>query len=366
MLLVASHQQKSQHGQAQRRFSLRLTQRNHGRRSLRAHFRMKLQGKRCTLNTNKNYPWISRCKWILLPATASPVMRMRLQGGQLALLLLLCGLQTPTGHAEVTIKVDFDLAPDSFDDQYQGCSKQVMEELSQGDYFTEEIDAHKHYFRVWHKAHLTWLSREKALPKNMTDTHAVALLVYTSNSQVRSDFATAMASAARSPQQYKRSFHFKYLHYYLTSAIQLLRTQLSTKSHTLCYEVHHGMKDIHFVANVGDTVRFGQFISTSLLREEAQKLGRKTLFTIFSCLGAPVQDFSLQKEVLIPPYELFEVVNTSYHPNGNWLQLQSTGNLSIYNCQLLKASSEKCIPTPIVIASLYFLATVIISSKSRV
>lgn len=324
---------------------------------------MKLQGKKRTFNTNKGYPWIYGGKSLLLPVAAGPGMRMRLRGGQLVLLLLLCGLQTPSGRAEVAIKVDFDLAPDSFDDQYQGCSKQVMEELSQGDYFTEEIDAHKHYFGAWQKAHLSWLGREKALPANMTVTHAVALLVYTSSNQVRSDLARAMASAARPPQQYKRSFHFKYLHYYLTSAIQLLRTELSTKSRTLCHEVHHAAKDAHFVANVGDTVRFGQFLSTSLLREEAQKLGEQTLFTIFSCLGAPVQDFSLQKEVLIPPYELFEIVNTSYHPNGNWLQLRSAGNLSTYNCQLLKASSNACAPTPIVIASVYFLASIITKSR---
>ncbi|KAM6162635.1 ecto-ADP-ribosyltransferase 4 [Erethizon dorsatum] len=311
-------------------------------------------------------PWIRRCKRILLPVTAGPVRMMRLRGGQLALLLLLCGLQTPMGHAEVAIKVNFDLAPDSFDDQYQGCSKQVMAELNQGDYFTEEIDSHKNYSRTWQKAHLTWLSQEKALPTNMTVTHAVALLVYTLNNHVRIDFSRAMASAARSPQLYKHSFHFKYLHYYLTSATQLLRTELSMKSHTLCYEVYYGMKDVHFVAKIGDTIRFGQFLSTSLLREEAQKFGTKTLFTIFTCLGAPVQNFSLQKEVLIPPYELFKVVNTSYHPKGDWLQLRSAGNLSTYNCQLLKASSKKYIPSPTVTASVCFLASVIISSKSRV
>ncbi|XP_005379068.1 PREDICTED: ecto-ADP-ribosyltransferase 4 [Chinchilla lanigera] len=293
-------------------------------------------------------------------------MRMMLRSGQLALLLLLCGLQTPTGCSKVTIKVNFDLAPDSFDDQYQGCSKQVMDELSRGDYFTEEIDAHKNYYGAWQKAHLNWLSQEKALPANMTTIHALALLVYTLNNHVRSDFSRAMANAARSPQQYKHSFHFKYLHYYLTSAIQLLRTKLSMTSDTLCYEVYHGMKDVHLAAKIGDTIRFGQFLSTSLLREEAQKFGTKTLFTISTCLGALVQDFSLRKEVLIPPYELFEVVNTSYHPKGDWMQLRSAGNLSTYNCQLLKGSSKKYISTPIVTASICFLASVIISSKSRV
>lgn len=228
------------------------------------------------------------------------------------------------------------MALSSFDDQYQGCSQQVMEDLIQGDYFTKEIESRRNYHRVWQRAHLTWLRQGKALPENMTVTHAVAILVYSSNDSVRSDFSRAMASAAGSPQQYKHSFHFKYLHYYLTTAIQLLRKEIVTRNDSLCYEVHHEVKGVYLEAPMGATIRFGQFLSTSFLREEAQKFGDQTLFTILTCLGAPVQDFSLKKEVLVPPYELFEVVNTSYHPRGNWLQLQSAGTQSAYNCQLLK------------------------------
>ncbi|KAF7462590.1 ecto-ADP-ribosyltransferase 4 [Marmota monax] len=309
---------------------------------------------------------INRCKWIFLRTPVARGMGIWLQGVQLPLLLLLCGLQTHTGSAEVAAEIAFDLAPDSFDDQYQGCSEQVMKELNQGDYFRKELDTHKNYSKVWHKAHLTWLNQAKDLPKDMTTTHAVALLVYTLNNNMRSDFSNAMATAARSPQQYRHSFHFKYLHYYLTSAIQLLRKEILVKNGTLCYVVHHSMKEVNFKAHIGATIRFGQFISIPFPKEETQKFGSQTLFTIFTCMGVPVQDFSLKKEVLIPPYEFFEVVNTSYHPKGNWLQLRSAGNLSTYNCQLLKDSSKKCIPAPIVIASLSFLASVIISSKSRV
>ncbi|XP_023605833.1 ecto-ADP-ribosyltransferase 4 isoform X2 [Myotis lucifugus] len=274
-----------------------------------------------------------------------------------------CGIWFHSDTA--AIKINFDLAPDSFDDQYQGCSQQVMKELSQGDYVAKEVEAQTNYYKIWNNAHLTWLNRPKALPKNMTITHAVAILVYTLNNNVRSDFTRAMASAARSPWQYKHSFHFKYLHYYLTSAIQLLRKGLVMKNDSLCYQVHHEA-DFYLKAYIGATLRFGQFLSTSLLRKEAQESGNQTLFTILTCLGAPVQDFSLREEVLVPPYELFEVVNMSYHPRGNWLQLRSTGNLSTYNCQLLKASSKKCIPAPVVIAALSFLTIVTISLKSGV
>ncbi|KAK2493547.1 hypothetical protein MC885_003139, partial [Smutsia gigantea] len=363
-LLVGGDRQKSQHRNEQGRFSLRLIQRKSQRKSRRAHFRMKLQERRSTSNTNKCRPWTNRCRRTLLPAPGAPVMRFWLFRGQL-LLLLFFGLQRPTGSSKVAIKVDFDLAPDSFDDQYQGCSPQVMEELSRGDYFTKELKAHRDYDKVWKNAHLTWLNRAKDLPKNMNITHAVAILVYTSKSNVPSDFIRAMANAAQSPQQYRHSFHFKYLHYYLTSAIQLLRKEMVMKNDSLCFEVHHEM-DVYLEAHRGATIRFGQFLSASLLREKAQKFGRQTVFTIFTCLGAPVQEFSLKKEVLVPPYELFEVVNTSIHPGGSSLQLQSAGNLSTYNCQLLEASSKKCVPIHVMIASLSFLTSVIISSKSGI
>ncbi|KAB0387142.1 hypothetical protein FD755_002098, partial [Muntiacus reevesi] len=238
------------------------------------------------------------------------------------------------------VKIDFDLAPNSFDDQYQGCSQQVMEMLLQGDYFTEELESNKDYRKVWQQTHLKWLNQEKSLPGNMTATHAVAVLVYLSDDRVHLDFSRAMASAAGSPQQYKHSFHFKYLHYFLTSAIQLLRKEIISRKDSLCYEVHHELKGVYLQAPVGAIVRFGQFLSTSPAREQAQRFGNQTLFTMLTCLGAPLQDLS-PKKVLVPPYELFKVVNASYHPRGNWLQLLSNGTQSMYNCQLLKGIRPK-------------------------
>ncbi|XP_020743108.2 ecto-ADP-ribosyltransferase 4 [Odocoileus virginianus] len=320
---------------------------------------MELRGQRSTLHTNKCCPLTNRCRRILLANTAAPAVRIWLVRGQLLLLLLCSALQRPT----IAVKIDFDLAPNSFDDQYQGCSQQVMEMLLQGDYFTEELESNKDYRKVWKQTHFNWLNQEKPLPRNMTTTHAVAVLVYLSDNRVHLDFSRAMAIAAGSPQQYRHSFHFKYLHYFLTSAIQLLRKEIISRKDPLCYEVHHELKGVYLQAPVGAIVRFGQFLSTSPAREQAQRFENQTLFTMLTCLGAPLQDLSLKK-VLVPPYELFKVVNASYHPRGNWLQLLSNGTQSMYNCQLLKASSRKCIPTPLVIASLSFLTTVIISSKS--
>ncbi|KAM6216294.1 ecto-ADP-ribosyltransferase 4 [Rhynchocyon petersi] len=322
---------------------------------------MRLQERREDhLNTSKCCPWTNRR---LLPSmAAAPVRRTWLLGGQLQLLLLLSSLQRPT----CSFQVDFDLAPGSFDDQYQGCSTEVMEKLNQGDYFTNELKSHKSYSRAWHKAHLTWLGKARALPQNMTTAHAVTITLYTLNNKISSDFTNAMASAHRPLWRYSHSFHHKYLHYYLTTAIQLLRQEIIRRSGLQCYKVYYGTKDAYSEAHPGAIIRFGQFLSTSLLREEAQEFGNQTVFVISTCLGTPVEDFSLKKEILIPPYELFEVVNTSYHARGRWLQLHSAGNLSTYNCQLLKDSSKKCIPAPLVMASLLLFVSLVTSSKSRV
>lgn len=210
-----------------------------------------------------------------------------------------------------------------------------MKELNEGDYFTKELEVNKNYSKVWQNAHLKWLNQQKNLPQNMTNTHAVAILVYILNNNIHSDFSRAMASLGTSPAQYHHDFHFKYLHYYLTSAIQLLREDLLSHNIYHCYDVHYESKDVPLKVPIGTIIRFGQFLSTSLLRNKTQNSKNKTFFTISTCQGVPVEYFSLKKEVLIPPYELFEVVNT----RGNWAQLQSIGNVSTYNCQLLKGKN---------------------------
>lgn len=292
-----------------------------------------------------------RDRWCLRP-------RLKL----LPLLLILCSLQEPT----VAIKSNVDLTPGSFDDQYLGCSQQTREKLNEGDYFTEELATNKNFSKVWQNAHLKWLNQEKNLPQNMTITHAVAILVYVLNNNIRSEFTRAMASTGQSATQYQHAFHFKYLHYYLTSAIQLLRKEMLMNNDSSCSEVHYEAADVFSEAPIGTILRFGQFLSASLIREEAQKLGNQTLFTMSTCLGVPVEYFSLKKEVLIPPYELFEVVNVTSLPKGNWVQLRSTGNFSSYNCELLKASSRKCLPVPVIVASLSLLTSALISSKSGI
>ncbi|KYO17502.1 ecto-ADP-ribosyltransferase 4 precursor isoform A [Alligator mississippiensis] len=192
-------------------------------------------------------------------------------------------------------QIFMDMAPDSFDDGYDGCRNQVVEDLKQGNYFQKELGAHENYSSIWEKAEEAWAMMSTSLLKEMQENHSIALIAYTMNSPLHSDLNQAISRAGKSPGHYRHNFPFKYLHFYLTTAIQL----------------------------------------------EAKKFGTETMFIIKTCLGAPVQQFShyaSEREVLIPPYEVFRVRKVNWTQRGNWLRLDSLGNYSKYNCELLKAS----------------------------
>ncbi|NXH68270.1 NAR4 ribosyltransferase, partial [Hydrobates tethys] len=262
----------------------------------------------------------------------------------LASLLLLISLQRlAVSH------LTMDMALHSFDDQYLGCREQVMEELERGDYFQKEIAANKDYLSLWKKAQEALLKSPVGLRREMHESHAIVLMAYTMNSSLHSQLNWATSTAGSSAEHYRHNFSFKYFHFYLTTAIQsLLSQQWQSSKESMgkrkCYRVHRGVKDLYIEAMVGSRVRFGRFTSTSRLWNEAQKFGNETLFTVTTCLGAAVQGFSYytsEKEVLIPPYEIFLVKSFFQTEHGNRLHLHSVGNYSKYHCQLVEASRSK-------------------------
>uniref|UniRef100_A0A8C3GE98 NAD(P)(+)--arginine ADP-ribosyltransferase n=1 Tax=Cairina moschata TaxID=8855 RepID=A0A8C3GE98_CAIMO len=264
----------------------------------------------------------------------------RMSAHLMASLLLLISLQRLS-----VSQLMMDMALHSFDDQYLGCREQVMKELERGDYFHKEIAANKNYFSLWKKAQEALLKSPVGLLREMQESHAIVLMAYTMNSSLHSQLNWATSTAGSSPEQYRHNFSFKYFHFYLTTAIQIVKQWQSSKENMRkhkCYRVHRGVKDLHIEAMVGRRVRFGRFTSTSRLWNEAQKFGNETLFTVTTCLGAALQGFSYytsEKEVLIPPYEVFVVKNFFQTEYGNRLQLHSVGNFSKYHCQLLEVST---------------------------
>ncbi|NXP49373.1 NAR4 ribosyltransferase, partial [Heliornis fulica] len=248
---------------------------------------------------------------------------------------------------QVVSHLMMDMALHSFDDQYLGCREQMMEELEREDYFQQEVAANKDYLSLWKKAQEALLKSPVGLLREMHESHAIVLMAYTMNSSLHSQLNWATSTAGSSPEHYRHNFSFICIHFYLTTAIQIMKQWQSSKESVgkrKCYRVHRGVKDLYMEAVVGSRVRFSRFTSTSHLWNEAQKFGNETLFTVTTCLGAAVQGFpyyTSEKEVLIPPYEIFLVKSFFRTQHGNRLHLHSVGNYSKYHCQLIGDSRSK-------------------------
>uniref|UniRef100_A0A5F9D1G5 NAD(P)(+)--arginine ADP-ribosyltransferase n=1 Tax=Oryctolagus cuniculus TaxID=9986 RepID=A0A5F9D1G5_RABIT len=262
------------------------------------------------------------------------------------LLLLSLGLLEAIQDAQL------DMALDSFDDQYIGCAAATMAALPNLN--LTEFKDNKLYADGWVEARQKWQERRARgptrlppFPAGFRDEHEMALLAYTDNSPLYREFNTAVRQGGRSRAHYCQHFSFKTLHFLLTEALQLLgRAQRMPR----CRQVFRGVKGLRFrTSGPGTTVRLGGFASSSLKKDVAQKFGEDTFFSIRTCLGIPIQNYSVfpgQAEVLIPPFETFQVINTSRAEQGPvHIYLSSLGKHSSYNCEYVKASAQERLST---------------------
>ncbi|KAM6157779.1 GPI-linked NAD(P)(+)--arginine ADP-ribosyltransferase 1 [Rhynchocyon petersi] len=238
-----------------------------------------------------------------------------------------------------------DMALASFDDQYVGCAAAMAAVIP--DLNHTEFQANKVYADGWtvassqRRERLAWgpewgLSTTSVPPPppGFREEHEVALLAYTANSPLHKEFNAAVREAGRSRNHYLLHFSFKTLHFLLTEALQLLgRGQ--------CRQVFRGVTGLRFrPAGPGATVRLGGFASASLQNTAAQNFGQDTFFGIWTCLGAPIKGYSFfpgEEEVLIPPFETFQVINASRPAQGPArIYLRALGKRSTYNCEYIK------------------------------
>lgn len=241
-----------------------------------------------------------------------------------------------------------DMAPASFDDQYAGCLADMTAALP--DLNHSEFQANKVYADGWALANIQWQDRRAwgslwgslpPPPPGFRDEHGVALLAYTANSPLHKEFNAAVREAGRSRAHYLHHFSFKTLHFLLTEALQLLRNHRSPG----CRQVYRGVHGLRFrPAGPGATVRLGGFASASLKNVAAQQFGEDTFFGIWTCLGAPIRGYSFfpeEEEVLIPPFETFQVINTSRPAQGPArIYLRALGKRSTYNCEYIKGEER--------------------------
>uniref|UniRef100_A0A8C3JSH7 NAD(P)(+)--arginine ADP-ribosyltransferase n=1 Tax=Calidris pygmaea TaxID=425635 RepID=A0A8C3JSH7_9CHAR len=231
------------------------------------------------------------------------------------------GVRGVTGLTNPTKEMRLNMAPTTFDDQYWGCTC-TME-------------------RIWGSS--TPLSSPTASMPSIEPVlllngrsgrteHAVALMAYTLNRGLYKDFNAAVREAGRSYREYLNKFHFKTLHFLLTQALKILWEAQTPQ----CYQVYRGVQGIRFTAQPRDPVRFGQFTSTSFLKSVAEDFTEATFFSVSTCYGVPIRHYSMypiEEEVLIPPFEIFEVTSITTHGKSNHIQLESMGTCSYHNCE---------------------------------
>uniref|UniRef100_A0A672LN98 NAD(P)(+)--arginine ADP-ribosyltransferase n=1 Tax=Sinocyclocheilus grahami TaxID=75366 RepID=A0A672LN98_SINGR len=216
------------------------------------------------------------------------------------------------------------MAPNSVDDQYEGC-REKMANLVVKKYLKKEFkDASKK-------------DNKNATPPedNLTSDHLSAIYIYTGN-HVYNKFTNAVRNEK---QNYKdKTFEWYSLHFFLTDAIQILN-----KAQNACISTFRGTNVKFNLDVLNKDVRFGTFTSSSLDRAVAKGFGKVSCFEIITCEGANITKYSNypgEKEVLIPPYETFNIINVTNRTDENnlWCNtvytLESTGAKSDRNCAL--------------------------------
>ncbi|XP_065274311.1 ecto-ADP-ribosyltransferase 5-like [Emys orbicularis] len=247
---------------------------------------------------------------------------------------------------QVNCQPVLDLACDAFDDQYIGCTED-MENIIKCELLQKEKLAHKVFNKTWEAAEKKWNTRKKnlSLPRGFKDENGIAILAYTrgDKTSLYQKFNKAVRKAGKSRAYYLKDFPFKALHFYLTRALQLLKRDCAEMYET---EVFRGVRSLRYQPGKrGGIVRFGTFASSSLDWNVARRFGSATFFTIRTCFGVPIADFSYirdEAEVLIPVYEKFRVSHFTQDKNSNTFVLHSTNQtFSRYNCAYIEGKKGR-------------------------
>ncbi|XP_053874861.1 ecto-ADP-ribosyltransferase 5-like isoform X2 [Malaclemys terrapin pileata] len=248
--------------------------------------------------------------------------------------------------SQVNCQPVLDMAFNAFDDQYIGCTED-MENIIKSKLLRQEKLRHKVFSKRWEAAKKQWNNNKKnlSLPRGFKDENGIAILAYTSGGEIPlyQEFNKAVREAGKSRAYYLKHFPFKALHFYLTRALQLLKRDCAEMYEM---EVYRGVRSLRYQPGKrGGMVRFGTFASSSLDRNVAHRFGSATFFTIRTCFGVPIADFSYirdEEEVLIPVYERFRVCNFTQDKNSNLFVLHSTNRtFSRYNCVYIEGKKGR-------------------------
>ncbi|KAK6456605.1 erythroblast NAD(P)(+)--arginine ADP-ribosyltransferase-like [Huso huso] len=209
-----------------------------------------------------------------------------------------------------------DLAEESLDDQYIGCRNEMLKTV-QETHLPSELNRNAEFQSAWKRAENEMGQR---IQSKLSAEQATAIYVYTINA-VYKKFNRAVRTGGMNYTE----FPFKAWHFHLTDALKTLKSMKPK-----CYDVFRGVKNATQV--IGNIVRFGQFTSTSVNKTVAERFGKGTLF----CLNLPrvsikkvFSVLSNEKEVLIPPFERFKVMEVK----GTEIRLENIeDHTSYFNC----------------------------------
>ncbi|XP_042253081.1 erythroblast NAD(P)(+)--arginine ADP-ribosyltransferase-like [Thunnus maccoyii] len=226
--------------------------------------------------------------------------------------------------------IPMSMAEDAVDDMYFMCNKTMLERIHET-YFDEENT--ETFAKVWKNAQgcaKRKLNEKDKEDEALTIKHMQAICVYTSGYQ---KFHKTFNDAVQNSRS--TSFPFHSLHYWLTSAIQILGK--NKKCHTT-----YRRTNVVYSGEVNQIVRFGFFASSSY-DTTLTDFGTKTCFKITTCSGAFLKHYSTvnkeEQEVLIPPYEKFKITGKKTGVSEGLDKcdvvyiLESTGVQSNQNCK---------------------------------
>ncbi|XP_014911821.1 erythroblast NAD(P)(+)--arginine ADP-ribosyltransferase-like [Poecilia latipinna] len=198
-----------------------------------------------------------------------------------------------------------DMAVNSVDDMYSTCAAQ-MEAKVKKTYFENEMEMKNNVFsKAWNATKHCMNKKIEDKDDALTKDHRRAICVYTAGGKLQ--FYKVFNEVVRTnKQQYSSSFPFHSLHFWLTRAIQILKT-----NHNECYTTFR-RTGVTFTGKLKE-IRFGIFASSSKL-SNLTDFGKTTCFKITTCHGAYLKKYPVlgykEQEVLIPPYEKFEITLT--------------------------------------------------------
>ncbi|XP_045071765.1 NAD(P)(+)--arginine ADP-ribosyltransferase 2-like [Coregonus clupeaformis] len=206
--------------------------------------------------------------------------------------------------------IPLDMVPNSVDDVYNGCTEQMYNKVRK-EYLPNENRNVAIFNESWKKAAGCAKNVKDRFKKDkskynskdkLTHDHVKAICAYTGG---QSKMYPVFNQAVRTNRtEYTTSFQFHSLHFLLTDAIRLLKLNQKT-----CHTTYR-RTNLEFVGKVNKIIRFGYFASSSFLKNLTH-FGEKSCFEVKTCFGADLKSYpkmgNREKEVLIPPYEVFKV-----------------------------------------------------------